>query len=191
MPHQGGATQKIPLSAGYRNCRSTPPTSPWPPGGQAPWRRPIARPPVAHPAFQSCVNTFASTPSSSPASPRPSQAQRSLRPTLTSPRARNHRSHLLIFATQSRDSFLSVLPPTALRCRAKAPLGDRPPLGLSGNFSLLVATTKRQLDCALHHTTGSLCDVATSMPTKWGRSWHFPALRRRASTTAQATCRVR
>lgn len=29
MPHQGGATQKIPLSAGYRNCRSTPPTSPW------------------------------------------------------------------------------------------------------------------------------------------------------------------
>lgn len=191
MPHQGGATQKIPLSAGYRNCRSTPPTSPWPPGGQAPWRRPIARPPVAHPAFQSCVNTFASTPSSSPASPRPSQAQRSLRPTLTSPRARNHRSHLLIFATQSRDSFLSVLPPTASAVARKLPSET----GLLwGSPAIFPSSSQPRNASSTAPSTiprAPFCDVATSMPTKWGRSWHFPALRRRASTTAQATCRVR
>lgn len=52
-------------------------------------------------------------------------------------------------------SFLSSLQLPSAVAR-KLPSGDRPPLGLSGNFSLLVATTKRQLDCALHHTTGSL-----------------------------------
>jgi len=97
MPHQGGATQKIPYRPviGTAAPRRPPPLA----ARRASALVPSHCPPVAHPAFQSCVNTFASTPSCSPASPRPSEAQRSLLPTHTSPRARTRRSQLLILGT--------------------------------------------------------------------------------------------